>query len=605
MPSAPPTPLLAALGIALGLLAFPSPGTATAIGAPAQPRHASTAPAPFGHPCSLEHGVRFCPAATLEQRVPSFDGVPLDVDVTLPAGGRGPFPTIVMLHGSGQNKTAFEDSASAGDGNETYAYNNVYYARHGFAVVNYSARGSGNSCGVLASRADPACAEGFGRFADQRYEARDTQFLLGELVDEHIAEAGHLGVTGESYGGAQSIELAYLRNRIRLTDGAFAPWRSPAGRPLEIDAAWARWPWSDLMEALWPNGRFLDDEVAPIAQSAQPIGVELQEWISGLSHFDAEVGAYTAPPSLDPQDSLVGLSAIGESSLSGTAPVSELVRQLTTYHQGYGLPGTPAPLLLESGWTDSILPPAQSLRIYNAVRAQRGQVALQIGDLGHLPASNKANTDRAFNMQGARFFAARLRHTGRAPRNYSVSAFTLTCPEGEPGAGPYSARSWAALHPHQLDFGSSAAQHFTSAGGDPTLASELNPVAGEEACKIVPAEHEPNSATYTTTSPGMTVLGMPTITATVRAHGRSGELAARLWDVMPGGQQRLIDRGVYRLTDDQQGFVAFQLHGDGYRFARGDTVELELLGRDAPYYRPSEGAVSVEVSDLEISLPTA
>jgi predicted esterase len=52
--------------------------------------------------------VRFCPTETLSQRVASFDGVPLDVDVTLPASGTGPFPTIVMLHGWGGSKTSFE-----------------------------------------------------------------------------------------------------------------------------------------------------------------------------------------------------------------------------------------------------------------------------------------------------------------------------------------------------------------------------------------------------------------------------------------------------------------------------------------------------------------
>ena len=34
----------------------------------------------------------FCPTARDAQRVPSFDGVPLDVDLTLPALGDGPFP---------------------------------------------------------------------------------------------------------------------------------------------------------------------------------------------------------------------------------------------------------------------------------------------------------------------------------------------------------------------------------------------------------------------------------------------------------------------------------------------------------------------------------
>ena len=49
-------------------------------------RRAQAAPPnPFGHACAPQNGVLFCPTATDAQRVPSFDGVPLDVDVTLPA----------------------------------------------------------------------------------------------------------------------------------------------------------------------------------------------------------------------------------------------------------------------------------------------------------------------------------------------------------------------------------------------------------------------------------------------------------------------------------------------------------------------------------------
>ena len=43
---------------------------------------AAAAPVPFGHPCSAVNGVRFCPTSADVQRVKSFDGVPLDVDVT-------------------------------------------------------------------------------------------------------------------------------------------------------------------------------------------------------------------------------------------------------------------------------------------------------------------------------------------------------------------------------------------------------------------------------------------------------------------------------------------------------------------------------------------
>jgi pimeloyl-ACP methyl ester carboxylesterase len=82
--------------------------------------------------------VRFCPTSALAQRVSSFDGAPLDVDVTLAATGNGPFPTIVMLHGWSGDKTSLSPAPNGG-GNETYRYNNVYYAQHGYAVINYSA----------------------------------------------------------------------------------------------------------------------------------------------------------------------------------------------------------------------------------------------------------------------------------------------------------------------------------------------------------------------------------------------------------------------------------------------------------------------------------
>src|SRR3954462_4428371 len=93
------------------------------------PGSAQAAPAPFGHACAPQDGVRFCPTADLASRVASFDGTPLDVDVTLPATGDGPFPTILLLHGLGQTKAAFE-----GPGGDP-SYNSVRFAQLGYAVV--------------------------------------------------------------------------------------------------------------------------------------------------------------------------------------------------------------------------------------------------------------------------------------------------------------------------------------------------------------------------------------------------------------------------------------------------------------------------------------
>jgi predicted acyl esterase len=563
-------------------------------------------PSPFGHACTAQDGVRFCPTVSLEERVPSFDGVPLDADVTLPPSGRGPFPTIVMMHGWGGSKTAFESSSPAGDGNETFDYNNVYYAQHGFAVLNYSARGWGRSCGSQESRTEPGCKEGWIRLADERYEARDTQYLLGLLADEKIVKPKAIGVTGISYGGGQSIELAYLKNRIRLPDGEFEPWKSPAGKSMEIRAAFPRWPWSDLVDALEPNGHFLDSEVAPPGQSYEPIGVAIQSYVSGL-FAEGQASGFIAPPGEDPEADLTKWFARVNAGEPVTAEAEEIAHQIYDFHQGYGTPGSgpPAPMLLESGWTDDLFPPEQSLRVYNASRAEKGYAALLFGDLGHSRGTNKQNTDLDFNEKGAAFFAARLEHRGKAPRNGSVTAYTQTCPSAEPAEGPFTAKSWAKLQTGAVTFGSAAPQTFTSAGGNATIAAEFDPIAGtSEACKTVTAEEEPNTANYTTTSAGFTMLGLPTVHATVATTGPFGEIAARLWDVLPGGEQRLVSRGIYRLGEGQSGPIVFQLHGNGYRFAAGDTVKLQLLGRDAPYYRASNGTFAVEASNVTVTLPT-
>jgi predicted acyl esterase len=52
------------------------------------------------------------------------------------------------------------------------------------------------------------------------------------------------------------------------------------------------------------------------------------------------------------------------------------------------------------------------------------------------------------------------------------------------------------------------------------------------------------------------------------------------------------------------GAVRFDLNGNGYRFARGHQVKVELLGRDSPAYRAANRAFSVTVRELRVALPT-
>src|SRR5437867_5578969 len=158
------------------------------------PAAAQAEPAPFGHACAPANGVRFCPTTDLASRPTSFDGTPIDVDVTLPATGDGPFPTIVLLHGLGGSKTSFEGTSSKEN------YTNWFFAQQGYAVVTPTARGFAGSCGP-ASASSPGCDHGWTRLGDMRYEIRDVQTLVGQLVDQGIVKPDAIGATGISYGG--------------------------------------------------------------------------------------------------------------------------------------------------------------------------------------------------------------------------------------------------------------------------------------------------------------------------------------------------------------------------------------------------------------------
>jgi predicted acyl esterase len=610
---------------------------------------AAAAPAPFGLPCTLTGGFRFCPATTLPQRVPSFDGVPLDADVSLPPTGDGPFPLVIMLHGVGSTKTMFESTTAAGSGPIFWHANNAYYAQRGYAVLTYSQRGWGNSCGTAASRADtPACDRGWITLADQRYDTRDLQTLAGRLVDEGVVDPRAIGVTGISLGGGGTAGAAFMNGDTRLPDGSFVPWRSPKGTKLSIAAAWPRWQWSDLADSLVPNGRFRDDDLRTIGLGSTPPGLLKQSFVTGL-YATSLTKAYVSPPGVDPSADLVtwyGLLNAGEPYGKGVQDVEDDLRE---YHSAVGLyDRTPAPLLLQDGFTDDLFPAPQALRTYLAVRGDRAtSVALQLGDLGHGRAQNKARVNQAFNQQGSDFFDAYLRRQGTPPKRGSVTAFPQTCPASAPDGNPITAPSWSAIAPRTFVLAGAAPRHrtpafagavartqtLTSTGGTAATATALNfPENAGQTCKRFPASRAPGTAVYRrTVTSAVTMVGFPEVTANVRVTGRYPQIDARLWDVAPNGTQTIVARGAYRLTRTS-GRVTFQLWGNAYRFPPGHTVSLELLGRDASgpkaldpppetaaqvladagklapllgnFMRPSNGRFSVRLSGVRATLPT-
>jgi fermentation-respiration switch protein FrsA (DUF1100 family) len=554
------------------------------------PAAAHAEPAPFGHACTPTNGVRFCPTTDLASRPVSFDGTPIDVDVTLPATGDGPFPTILLLHGLGGTKATFESMSSA-------RYSSWFFAQQGFAVVTPTARGFGNSCGP-SNASSPGCDHGWTRLGDMRYEIRDIQTLTGLLVDEGIVKPDAIGATGISYGGGFTSMLAFLKNRVRLPDGSYAPWTSPGGTPISLTAAWPRWQWSNGESIFLRNGR------GPWSRT--PPGVEAKAYADVI--FGVALGGNVAPTGGDlSSDARLWKQQLDAGTLG---PAVQKTLDLTfQYHGVAGVPpatGGPAPLLIQQGWTDGLFPVGQALGAYDAARRAGTPVALQLSDAGHGPGVNHPVDVAAFEQQGLAFFDAWLKRSGGTkPAPGSVTAYTMVCPATKPaGGGPFKASSFKALATRSLRFGTKAKLKITSKGASKALANALPGAAGAGALCTAQKPDTKNKATFRTTSRGVTLIGQPVITGNVVTKGRYGQLDARLWDLdRRTGHQRLITRGAYRLKDHQKGKFTFTLDGNGWQFAKGHRIVVELLGRDAPTYGPSPTAFSATLSGLKISLP--
>jgi hypothetical protein len=556
---------------------------------------AVAAPTPFGtHACAPQDGVRFCPG-TVATRVATFDGIPLDADVALPATGDTGLPLVVISHGWGQSKVGFAEMQP--------------WAERGYAVLAFSARGFGDSCGSVASRAaDPAgCAKGWVHLDDVRFEARDVQYLAGLLADEGIADPHRVGVTGISYGGGVSLELAALRDRIVRPDGTLAPWRSPGGRPMRIAGAVPEIPWSDLVYALEPNGRTLDYAITGPRDDLTPFGIEKQSWVSALFGLGQAAG-FIAPPGVDPGADLTRWFAVVGAGEPGGAEAQAIEDELAAHHSPYYVDHSraPAPTLLANGFTDDLFPVDEALRFANRTRAQYPStpLAMLFLDFGHMRGQNKPADMAVFDERRFEWMDRYVKGDASVAPLRGVEALTQTCPATAPSGGPFAAATWRALHPGEVRFASAVSQTVLSAAGDPTVSAPIDPIGGQGACATTQALDEPGTANYrlpAATGDGYTLLGSPTVIATLRVTGAFPALASRLWDVGPDGRQTLVARGLYRPSGD--GRVVFQLHPGAWHFAAGHVPKLQLLARDTPYSRASNGTFAIGVSDLEVRLP--
>ncbi len=537
--------------------------------------------------------------------IPSFDGIGIDMDLSIPKGADHPLPTLLMLHGWGGDKTAWEADSIQGSSPDTDRWNNVWFVSRGWVVVNPTARGFGESCGM--SDGDPNCPDGFTHLADRRWEIRDWETILGDLVDARVADARRLASTGGSYGGGQSWELA-----------TSMPWSSPNGVTLRLAAAVPKYPWTDLLASLVPNGH----ESAGLRQGAShshPFGVMKESYVSGLYALGRASGGrygttqddygsnleedYELVQSGEPYDSKPGVrQAVAAFHEKSAYFATRFLRGLKD--------GTvrPVPVLSVQGWTDPLFPPVETLQMFRRLSAVDPDYPLTMafGDVGHSNAQNPAAQWSKLNALGLRFLDHHVLGSGSAPAAQAY-AFRTQCPPGG-SASPFSGR-WDRLAGRRLAMSSSQAQTTSSAADNSADGAATDPLANA-GCMAEPDQAPPPGvAEWTWDAPraGVTMLGLPVVRLGYALTGSDATVALKLWDIGPDGTKTLVTRGVYRLStaggDPATGTLRAELFGNCWTFPAGDRIQMEVAQTDAPYLRPDDLPSTIATSSIRLTIP--
>lgn len=586
---------------------------ALALAAPAA--HAADPLAALRKGCSTERSTDSRPSSyrICSAKVASFDGTELDVTLTTPAatGGRR-LPLVVMLHGVLNSKGEYLADSRHGvrnrgpDAYKTVRWNNVWFAARGYAVLNYTARGHGESGGRI-------------ELASRDIEVRDTRHLTGLLADESAARRplvrilpSRVGVIGGSYGGGQAWLLMTTRGSTRLP---FGSWQSPGGRRVRLAALVPSYTWTDLLHSLVPNGRHFSGEVLDPAVAHTPIGIGKQTIANGfllsagakLPDYAARwLARFDAGEPYDPADPVLA-DAVRGLTVERSAYYQE------AYFRALGDDRQPrVPVLAGQGLTDPIFGAIESVRMYRALKAQDPDypIGLYFGDFEHLTAAVKIADLNRFHVLGNRLLDHYLRRRGPRPAFDAQVALT-SCDRNS--FGPVlKAKDFDSLATRRTLIGPFTPQRETRSPLSDPLGPMLDPVAVSlqkgRGCIITSQPSAPGVAAYDTpVTRGFeqTLVGMPLVRLSFKTVAPDIQIHARLWDVAPDGARTLVSRGAFRsLRPDPLGESArFELSGSAWRFEVGHHILLEILQDDSPYMRVDNVASSAVIDDVRLSLP--
>ena len=566
--------------------------------------------------------------------VPSFDGTPIDVDVTLPLAGTGSrHPLIVLLHGFGNDKHEWQSTSDDGDGADKHHWNSRWFAKKGFYVLTYTARGfrtdpearpdqpntpEGSSASLPSGTIQLKTREG---------EIRDTRYLAALLAATFPdLDRDRVAVSGGSYGGGESWMHA-----------AYPQWPAlDGGDALEVKVVVPKYSWTDLAYGLAPSGH--GPSPYEVAIGAGPVGAVKLSYVDGFFALGGRDGIFETGTRLNaPEEGTISIPGwrarlvdVGPPYPAADPIVEQARRGLTEFRSAYyqddrfaaqAATGDEVAIFAAQGWTDDLFGSAEVFRQYLRLKEldPHWPVAVALGDVGHARAANPPETWRWLNSLANGFLNANLNDSTGA-QSFVASERTNCFPGGD------GARRVRARTPMELANGTFSR---TFAGGllpsvvadpdgvttDPIvgpITDSIGTTAPGVSCRPSRAAAAPGRYTARTEPlvQGRTYVGNGAVTLDYALTGDvTATVAARLWDEAPDGTAVLIDRGVYRIDtlagDLAAGTLELPLFGDHYRFAKGHRIRLDLTQVDTPTFRPDNpnpGRV-VAFDSARLSLP--
>lgn len=516
---------------------------------------------------------------------------------------RRPVPLVLLQPGWGGQAIPYTNDEIGDLYPSAWHWLSPTWAAKGYATLSFTPRGFGESCGRADD--DPGCERGETHLGDRDWEVEDAKQLLGTMVDAGIANRRRLAATGGSYGGGLAWMLA-----------TSLPWKSALGQELRLAAAIPVAAWTDLHDALLPNGRATTSPTG--RQGSEPVGVLKQSTVLGFYYAGLDAGARYALTSPDfgaNFTAALGTWQAGEPYGAAAAAVEaawrrKSARDNTAYlRQVRDRLIEPVPILAINGWTDGIFSAHQSVEMYQRLRAAdvKYPIGLVLADVGHAPARETLAQWKKINEVANTFLDKAL--AGERP-DVDVRSLRTTCAARgeEPSTTWHTAQVWEGLSPIKI----------TRSSEDSSVTSWTPPLAGvsddptlrfataKSGCIL--GETTANGATWSwEEKDAVTILGMPSISANYVLAGTDATVLAKLWDVAPGGERLLITQGAYRLGagDASVGRLSFELNGNHWSLPSGHSLQLELRQSDAPHFRPNNLASSITWTKVSVALPLA